>query len=454
MARIRVDPSLLSRQSKSIECAAGEFNRAGDDLLTRVLREISGSSFAELRISGQSDAMAARELMDRIRRDLSVQSDTLEALARAYQSVDDTAIRFLNGMTNECRRMQVGSRPQDYPEREGLEPYDLPQTAMAVSNWAVMYSADLKTILHTYRIGELIGNIAGTWTDPQTGKKYFVIDLGNGQFGYIPADRLSGPIDFSKIPSREGVFANGEQDPCGDLPSPIGVDRWKPEWRRAGDPWQNLMLGFMQITGIHHAIFGTTAHANLCGELSVMFAVGEKDIEAGLSRFAQLTGLGYWDGTGKKVEYTGTQVLQNPNHATSAYDLTRFFQAYGYQATSSAGILPSPEKLADQLASGHKFIFLTELDTLKEIPSKETGTLIANPTYGQLVPGAPPNTPGRAAHWVSVTDVFQDGNGDIDVEVFNPYTGRKETYSWDTFVKTCQQPGNSGGSFEYVEAWK
>ncbi len=454
MAKIRVDPSLLSQQSKAIERAAGEINRAGDDLLTRVLREISGSSFAELRASGRSDAGAARELMNRIGSDLSVRSDTLAALSRTFQSVDDTAIRFLNGMTDESRRMQVNSRPQSYPDREGFEPYDLPQKAMAVSNWAVMYAADLKTILHTYRIGELIGNIVGTWTDPQTGRKYYVVDLGNGRYGYIPADRLSGPIDFSRIPSREGVFANGEKDPFGDLPAPIGADRWRPEWLRAGDPWQNLMLGFMHIAGINHAIFGTTAHANLCGELSVMFAVGETDIEAGLSRFAQLTGLGYWDGTGKKVEYTGTQVLQNPNHATSAYDLTRFFQAYGYECGSSSGVLPTPEKLADQLASGHKFIFLTELDTMTKIPSKETGKLIANPTYGQLVPGAPPNTPGRAAHWVSVTDVFQDGNGDIDVEVFNPYTGRKETYSWDTFDKTCQQPGNSGGSFDYVEAWK
>jgi hypothetical protein len=454
MTRIRVDPSLLSQQSNEIERTADEVARAAGELSAQAERDIRGSSFPEFRVSARSDAALARELMDQIRRDLSGHSVKLAALSRAFQSADDETIILLNAMTGLHRLEPNRFGPQSFPDIDGLEPYDLPQTEMAITNWAVMYDSGLKTILHTYRIGELIGNIVGSWTDAQTGRKYSVVDLGNGKFGYIPADRLSGPIDFSKIPFREGFFYNGETDSLGELPAPMGADRWKSDWRRAGDPWQNLILGFMHIVGIDNAVFRKTAHANLCGEMCVMYSVGETDIENGLSVFAQLTGLGYWDESGKKVEYTGTHVLQNPNHPTSAYDLTRYFQAYGYQSGSSGGVLPTPEKMADQLASGHKFIFLTELDTLKEIPSKETGALIANPTYGQLVPGAPKNTPGRAAHWVALTDVFQDANGDVEVEVFNPYTGQKETYSWETFVKTCQQPGNSGGSFGYIEAWK
>jgi hypothetical protein len=454
MRKIRVDPDLLSHRADEINQASGEILRAGESLLTGIAQVLGASRFADLRTSARNDASAARDVLDRLQRDLSGNSEKLAALSRAFQSADDETIRFLNGMTDSSGRMQVFFGAQPFPNSDGFEPYDLPQTAMAVSNWAVMYAYGVKTILHTFRNGELVGNIIGTWTDPKTGKKYYVVDLGNGQYGYIPADRLSAPIDHSKIFTREGVFSNGEKDPCQDFPAPLGSDSWMPNWRKAGDPWQDLQLGYMQIQGLRNAKFGTTAHANLCGEFSVMYSVGETDVEAGLSRFAQLTGLGYWDEQGKKVEYTGTQVLQNPNHATSAYDLTRFLQAYGYQSKSSSGILPTPDTLASQLQAGHKFIFLTELDTLKEIPSKETGEMVPNPTYGQLVPGAPPTAWGRAAHWVAVTDVFQDGTGGFCVEVFNAYTGQKETYSWDTFAKTCQQPGNSEGSFSYVEAWK
>jgi hypothetical protein len=454
MPRIRVNPDVLSQKADEIDQVTGEFIRAGNDLLSEVIRDISGSPSADLRASARSDALAAQDFIDQFHRDLSGKSEKLSVLSRAFQSIDAETIRLLNGMMDESRLAPTFFGWQRYPDIEGFEPYDLPQTAMAISNWAVMCDKDLKTFLHTYRTGELVGNIIGSWTDPKKDKKYYVVDLGNGQYGYIPADRISAPIDLSNIPAREGVFSNGQQDPCQDIPAPLGAVRWMPGWHRAGDPWQNLMLGFMHILGIHNAIFGTTAHANLCGELCVMYSVGETDIEAGLSIFAQLKGLGYWDEEGEKIEYTGTQVLQNPNHATSAFDLTRFFKAYGWTSGSSAGVLPTPEEITNQLLSGHQYIFLTELDTRKIIPSKETGNLTANPTYGQVVSGAPPGMAGRAAHWVAVTGVFQDRNGQIIVDIFNPFSGRKETYSWDTFIHTCQQPGNSKGSFVYIKAWK
>jgi hypothetical protein len=468
MPRIKVDIDLLLEKAGDIHQAAAEINHAGDDLAAEALRNAGGDPSTDLQASVRGDVFAAAELIHKLERGLSAESEKLAALSRAFRSVDEETIGYLNRMTESIGLAQSIIDPRKDPDLEGFERYDPPRTAMAISNWAVMYNQNLKTALHTFTFGEMVGNIIGAWTDPKTGIAYEVVDLGNGRYGYIPASRLSGLLDYSKIPIRDELFTDGQKVFDPDLPAPWGTGLWPPElewnsqngarlskeWHKQGDPWQNLILGDMKISGLGPGKFPTTAHANLCGELSVLFAVGETDLEAGLSKFAQLTGLGYWDQDGNKVEYTGTQVLQNPNHPTSAYDLARLFAAYGYQRTCSSGVLPTPDTLAEQLASGHQFIFLAELDTLKEIPSKESGAMTANPTYGKLVCGAPPNTPGRAAHWVAVTDVFQDKNGDLDVEVFNPYSGLKETYSWDTFVKTCQHPGNSGGSFEYVEAWK
>ena len=174
----------------------------------------------------------------------------------------------------------------------------------------------------------------------------------------------------------------------------------------------------------------------------------------GLSRFAQLRGLGYWNVDGSKTEYTGTQVLQNIGHPTSAYDLRRFFEDYGWDARISNAVLPAPDALAETIRSGRKLVFLTELDTLKEIISPlPPGRRFPIRRTARLVPGAAPATPGRAAHWVMVTDVFQDGDGKIFVQVFNSYSGCEEAYSWDTFVKTCQQPGKQEtGSYTYIEA--
>lgn len=455
MTRIKVDTDLLLKNAEAIHVIGGHFRQNSNTLLHKILS--IGGAYPELQADVQKDAYDAQQLILSIQSRLDIKADTLVALARAYQSIDDETIASLIALRGEGWFLQTFFVPIPQPDIDGFDPYYLSQTRMLLSDWVPVYIQGPKGLIQidTYHTGRILRTIVGEWTDPKSGKKYYVVDLGGGKFGYIPQTKKSILLDLSKIPDREGIFTDGQKIPNPDLAPPFGPGGRNPEWYMPGDPWQYLILGKMTITGLGGVQFPMIHHTNLCGELSVLFAVGETDLEAGLSRFAKLKGLGYWNTDGTKTEYTGTQVLTNINHTTSSYDLKRLFEEYGYEARISNAVMPSPEELAEKIQSGHKLVFLTELDTKKEIVSPITGIPVPNPTYGQLVPGATPQTPGRTAHWVTVTDVFQDGGGNIIVKVFNTYSGSEETYSWDTFVKTCQQPGSqTTGSYTYVEAVK
>jgi hypothetical protein len=455
MARIKVDTDQLLKNAEAIHAIGEHFRNNSNTLLGKILS--IGSEYSDLPANARKDAYDAQQLILSIQSRLEIKADTLVALSRAYKSIDDETIASLMALRGEAWFLQTFFIPSLQPDIDGFDPYFIPQTRMLLSDWVPVYVQGPKglTQIDTYHIGRIVRNIVGEWTDPKTGKKYYVVDLGGGKFGYIPQTNKSILLDLSKIPDREGVFTDGQKIPDPDRPPPFGPGGRDPDWYTPGGPWQSLILGKMNITGLGGAKFPLIPHANLCGELSVLFAVGETDLEAGLSRFAKLKGLGYWNTDGTKTEYTGTQVLQNINHTTSSYDLKRLFEEYGYEARVSNAVMPNPEELAEKIRSGHKLVFLTELDTKKEILSPISGLTVPNPTYGQLVPGASPQTLGRAAHWVTVTDVFQDSGGNIVVKVFNTYSGSEETYSWDTFVKTCQQPGSqTTGSYTYVEAVK
>jgi hypothetical protein len=453
MARIEVDTDLLLKNADTLHAAGDRFRRNADTLLAKILG--LGGGEAELQTDLRKDAYETCELILSIQSRLDSKAETLAALAQAFKSIDDQTIATLIALRGEGWFQQTFFPSGPQPDLDGYDPYYLPQMRMLLVDWVPVYGMGPNGLfqIDTYQTGRIIGRVVGEWTDPKTGKSYFVVDLGGGKFGFLPKEKKSVQLDLSKIPDRDGVFSDGQKIPNPDLPPPYGSDTRNPDWYVPGDPWQDLILGKMNIAGLGGARFPLIPHANLCGELSVLFCTGETDLEAGLSKFAQLKGLGYWNFDGTKTEYTGTQVLQNVGHTTSSYDLKRFFEAYGYTAAISNSVMPSPEELAEKLQSGHKLVFLTELDTRKEIPSPITGLSVPNPTYGQLVPGAPPSTLGRAAHWVTVTDVFQDGGGNIFVKVFNTYSGSEEAYSWDTFVKTSQQPGaQTSGSYTYVDA--
>jgi hypothetical protein len=413
MARIRVDTDLLFKNAEAIHLREEHLRKNEETLLHKILGV--RSDYAGLTSDSRRDAYAVQETIRSIHQSLGVKADSLAALANAFRTVDDEAVSALLAMRGEDWFLRTFFAAPAGPEIDGFEPYFLSQTRMLLTDWVPVYVQGPRGLTQTgtWHTGRIVRGVVGTWKDPKTGKEYFVADAGGGEFVFFPQNKNSAAVDLSVIPDREGAFADGQRIHPSGLPAPFGTDGRNPEWYLPGDPWQNLILGRMTIIGIGNASFPLIPHHNLCGELSVLLAVGETDLEAGLSRFAKLRGLGYWNLDGTKTEYTGTQVLQNVGHTTSAYDVRRLFEEFGWEARISNGELPAPDVLAEKIQSGSKFVFLTELDTRTETPSVETGRPAPNPTYGQLVPGAPPQTPGRAAHWVTLTDVFQDGEGGI-----------------------------------------
>jgi len=453
MTRIRVDTDLLFKNAEAVRLRADSLRKNGEVILSRILGV--GGEYTELTAQARRDAYTTRETIQAIRAPLEIKADGLAALARAFRSIDDETISAILALRGEGWFLQTFFPSLLLPDIAGFEPCFVPQTWILLSDWVPVYIKGPHglTQTDTFHTGKILDRVSGSWKDPATGIEYLVVDLGGGRFAFIPRNRKSARVDPSKIPNRDGAYTNGQTVPGTDSMLRFEIGGLPPDWHMPGDPWQNFTLGRMDITGIDGASFPMTPHGNLCGQLSVLRAVGETDLEEGLTRFAQLRGLGYWNIDGTKTEYTGTQVLQNVGHMTSAYDLRRVFEDYDWDAGISHASLPAPDAMAERIQTGTEFVFLTELDTRKEITSTETGRPVPNPNYGRLVPGAAPATPGRAAHWVTVTDVFQDNEGRIFVQVFNPYSGNEEAYSWDTFVKTCQQPGNQvAGSYTYISA--
>jgi hypothetical protein len=255
-----------------------------------------------------------------------------------------------------------------------------------------------------------LSDILGVYTQPGTGKKYYVVFLGydgGGKpiYGYMPFyANLSGPVDASAVPVRKGAFSDGEAGDGSGFPDPWGKGKWPADWIAnewwLGGPLQDLNLKKMGLKGMLDAW-----NKNLCGELAVLESLGFPDISSGLEQFAGM-GTRFKNILSKDKPILGT-------------DLIAYFLSFGYPAAQKTGPMPTPSDLAQGLAAGGKYIFLTDLDT----------------TSGKLSAG------GHASHWVALQGVFQNEDGNYFVEVFNPYNNRPEYYSWEVFVATCKSPG-------------
>jgi hypothetical protein len=447
MSGRQADPDRLRNPAEKIHEIGETFRISADDLSGSLQQS---SDTADPSADIQSVVGAVRETAAQ----LSHHANLLAALAAAYLSLDDEAIEsFLQRRGEEAfiRRFLPAA---SYPQIDELEPYFLPRLRMVQSEWTPVYVLDSQRLrqTNTFHTGRILRNAIGTWSNPETQTAYCVALVDDGTTLYLPEGTLSPPIDAARIPNREGVWDEGQRGPVSDPWQSAMEDGAEANWRNPGDPWQYFILGRMSITGLRGAVFPSVPHANLCGELSVLSAVGEKDLVAGFSRFAQLTGLGYWNIDGGKTEYSGTQVLQNVGHTTSSYDLKRLFEAYGWACRIHGGTMPLPDEWAEFLRSGGKVVFLTELDARKKAHSSKDGAWIDNPEYGRLVSGAQPHAAGLAAHWVSVVDVFQDGRGSIRVRVWNTYSGCDETYSWERISRSGKNPGTSAGSYTFLEA--
>jgi hypothetical protein len=406
---IRVDTDQLKAEADELRALADSLNRAGETLQTRVA---AAGGDAGLRASARGDALAAGERIQTLRRQLADQADRLASIARAFESVDDQTVAVLARALDGLRPIRAIPDVPPLPEEPGFEPYSQPETRMVAFGSITVFvgDPDHPTKRIWKKCGQFIRGILGVYTQPGTGKKYYVAflgcdDTGKPIYGYMPFYiNLSGPVDLSTIPLRKGEFSDGEAGDCTGFPEPWGKGRWPPDWIAnewwLGGPLQDLNLKKMGLKGMLDAW-----NKNLCGELSVLETLGIADIPFGLEQFA---GMG-----------TRSKNILSKDKPILGTDLIAFFLSFGYAAAQKTGPMPTPSDLAHGLAAGGKYIFLTDLDT----------------TTGKLSSG------GHASHWVALQGVFQNEDGNFFVEVFNPYNNQPEYYSWDSFVATCKSPG-------------
>jgi uncharacterized protein YukE len=229
--RIRVDTDLLAKTAGEFHQYSGDLKASCETLLSEIGRLTARSEYASLQANASADGFIARGLYDKSAQELSGEADTLLMLSRAFREIDDTVISLLESALGEdwLKRKYLPA----YPDIDHFEPFFVPETRMATDNWVFVYTLGPNGLSRgdtRYVIGKNFKNIVGIWIDPQTGEKYYIIDLGDGQFGYIPIDKLGPPVDLIKIPDREGVFTNSSIVEDSSLTSPWGDRSWPQSW--------------------------------------------------------------------------------------------------------------------------------------------------------------------------------------------------------------------------------
>lgn len=179
-----------------------------------------------------------------------------------------------------------------------------------------------------------------------------------------------------------------------------------------------------------------TVHYALCGELSVMAALG-LDIQSGLETFNSLQGLSVpvWDSNDNHVKVngvpqyttgTGADILTHERCPTLGSNLTAFLKAGGVGDCTWGGNFMQPADLAKRIDNGEHLIALVNMDN----------------TDGKL--RSVESSASDVSHWVTILGVLPTGGGEPVVRVYNPYRNTEELYSWSTFKGAwAETPGNS-----------
>jgi hypothetical protein len=157
-------------------------------------------------------------------------------------------------------------------------------------------------------------------------------------------------------------------------------------------------------------------YTNMCGELCVAFIAGEV-IETFLNKWKQMEGSQY-----KRIIPfdipTGADVVNN------------MLQVYGYPskyisfqdglADAETGLRKTPGRFQKMLAT-HYLIAAVRIDSV-------AGNI------GE----------GKVGHWVVVDKVTPEGINRGWVEIYNPFPNKRQVYSFDEFIKSCEAEGMTG----------
>jgi hypothetical protein len=157
-------------------------------------------------------------------------------------------------------------------------------------------------------------------------------------------------------------------------------------------------------------------YANMCGELCVAFIAGE-DIETFLTKWKQMDGSNYKLIIPKDIP-TGADVVNN------------MLKVYGYPSKNMnfqegltdavTGLRKTPGRFQKKLAT-HYLIAAVRIDSV-------AGNI------GE----------GKIGHWVVVDKVISEGINRGWVEIYNPFPNKRQVYSFEEFIRSCEAEGMTG----------
>jgi len=157
-------------------------------------------------------------------------------------------------------------------------------------------------------------------------------------------------------------------------------------------------------------------YVNMCGELCVAFIAGD-DIETFLTKWKQMPSTFYSRIIPKDIP-TGPDEVNNMLKVYGYPDKNITFQAGLTDADT--GLRKSPGRFQKMLAT-HYLIAAVRIDSI-------AGNI------GE----------GKVGHWVVLDKVNSDGINRGWVEVYNPFPNKRQVYSFDEFLRSCEAEGMTG----------
>ncbi len=157
-------------------------------------------------------------------------------------------------------------------------------------------------------------------------------------------------------------------------------------------------------------------HVNMCGELCVAF-IGGDDIETFLTKWKQMNGTLY------------NAIVPN-DRKTGTGEVDNMLKVYGYPGPNlrfEAGLTTpdtefrlSPGRFQKMLAT-HYLIAAVRIDNVA----------------GNI-------GDGDVGHWVVLDKITPYGIDKGWVEIYNPFPNKRQTYSYDEFIRSCKAEGWTG----------
>lgn len=143
---------------------------------------------------------------------------------------------------------------------------------------------------------------------------------------------------------------------------------------------------------------------NLCGEFSVAFCAKDHFQNDNIEDF-----LDYWQA--KQLKWYQSVFYNGLSRTTGIYDLEVMLKEYGYDVPAQrfATVPMTPDAVANKLV-GFQAIVGVKIDW--------TGYLVGS----------------GIAHWVALDRINVIDKNHAIVDIYNPYTNRKEPYSWREFM--------------------